>query len=175
MYKKNNPKFSTQGAVSGGSRLNRLKYQTITKSQQVVKDYNKAHYETKIIDSFSENYSLNINKYSPSLDTILYGFTGLNGSITPNLFKNLTITLCYFQKNVLLDNYQFIIEFSQKLDNILKPSEISSLSFLIKYKDLRIKLGDRARKEALRRFKPEIIAEKTFNVYRKILTTKVIK
>ena len=138
VYKKNNPKFSTQGAVSGGSRLNRLKYQTITKSQQVVKDYNKVHYETKIIDSFSENYSLNINKYSPSLDTILYGFTGLNGSITPNLFKNLTITLCYFQKNVLLDNYQFIIEFSQKLDNILKPSEISSLSFLIKYKDLRI-------------------------------------
>lgn len=140
VYKKNNPKFSTQGAVSGGSRLNRLKYQTITKSQQVVKDYNKVDYETKIIDSFSENYSLNIGKYSPTPDSIIYGLTGLNGSITPNLFKNLTITLCYFQKNVHLDNYQFIIEFSQKLDNILKPSEISSLSLLIKYKDLRINI-----------------------------------
>jgi hypothetical protein len=34
VYKKSNPRFSTQGAVSGGSRLNRLKYQTIVKSQQ---------------------------------------------------------------------------------------------------------------------------------------------
>ena len=38
VYKKSNPRFSTQGAVSGGSRLNRLKYQTIIKSQQ---KYNK--------------------------------------------------------------------------------------------------------------------------------------
>ena len=36
VYKKSNPRFSTQGAVSGGSRLNRLKYQTIVKSQQKV-------------------------------------------------------------------------------------------------------------------------------------------
>jgi hypothetical protein len=140
VYKKNNPKFSTQGAVSGGSRLNRLKYQTITKSQQIVKDYNKVHYEIKIIDSYSENYSLDIGKWIPTLESILYGFTGENGSITPNLFKNLTITLCYFQKNVNPNNYQFIIEFSQKLDNILKPSEISSLSFLIKYKDIRVNI-----------------------------------
>lgn len=41
VYKKNNPKFSTQGAVSGGSRLNRLKYQTITKSQQAVNNNKK--------------------------------------------------------------------------------------------------------------------------------------
>ena len=33
VYKPNNRKFSQQGAVSAGSRLNRLKYQTILKSQ----------------------------------------------------------------------------------------------------------------------------------------------
>lgn len=47
VYKKNNPKFSTQGAVSGGSRLNRLKYQTITKSQQVV-NHNKKIVSNKV-------------------------------------------------------------------------------------------------------------------------------
>ena len=36
VYKRNNPKFSQQGAVSGGSRINRLKYQTILKSQSRV-------------------------------------------------------------------------------------------------------------------------------------------
>ena len=33
IYKRTNPKFSKQGAVSGGSRINRLKYQTVLKSQ----------------------------------------------------------------------------------------------------------------------------------------------
>ena len=33
VYKRSNPKFSKQGAVSGGSRINRLKYQTQLKSQ----------------------------------------------------------------------------------------------------------------------------------------------
>ena len=41
VYKKSNPRFSTQGAVSGGSRLNRLKYQTIVKSQQKFNKINK--------------------------------------------------------------------------------------------------------------------------------------
>jgi len=35
VYKRSNPKFSTQGAVSGGSRINRLKYQTQLKAQSV--------------------------------------------------------------------------------------------------------------------------------------------
>lgn len=35
VYKRNNPKFSSQGAVSGGSRINRLKYQTRLKAQSV--------------------------------------------------------------------------------------------------------------------------------------------
>ena len=34
VYKKNNSQYSIQGAVSGGSRINRLKYQTLVKSQQ---------------------------------------------------------------------------------------------------------------------------------------------
>ena len=33
IYKKNNGKFNQQGAVSGGSRINRLKYQTTLKAQ----------------------------------------------------------------------------------------------------------------------------------------------
>ena len=37
VYKRNNPKFSNQGAVSGGSRINRLKYQTQLKAQSVYK------------------------------------------------------------------------------------------------------------------------------------------
>ena len=41
VYKRSNRKFSTQGAVSGGSRINRLKYQTLVKSQQrIAGDYN---------------------------------------------------------------------------------------------------------------------------------------
>ena len=35
VYKRSNPRFSTQGAVSGGSRINRLKYQTQLKAQSV--------------------------------------------------------------------------------------------------------------------------------------------
>ena len=35
VYKRSNPKFSTQGAVSGGSRINRLKYQAQLKAQSV--------------------------------------------------------------------------------------------------------------------------------------------
>lgn len=35
VYKRSNPKFSTQGAVSGGSRINRLKYQTKLIAQSV--------------------------------------------------------------------------------------------------------------------------------------------
>jgi len=38
VYKRNNPKFSNQGAVSGGSRINRLKYQTVLKSQSKVSE-----------------------------------------------------------------------------------------------------------------------------------------
>ena len=34
-YKRSNQRFNKQGAVSGGSRINRLKYQTILKSQSV--------------------------------------------------------------------------------------------------------------------------------------------
>ena len=33
IYKRSNPKFKKQGAVSGGSRINRLKYQTRMKAQ----------------------------------------------------------------------------------------------------------------------------------------------
>ena len=37
IYKFNNGKFSQQGAVSGGSRINRLKYNTVARSQQACK------------------------------------------------------------------------------------------------------------------------------------------
>jgi len=38
VYKRNNPNFSHQGAVSGGSRINRLKYQTVLKAQSKVSE-----------------------------------------------------------------------------------------------------------------------------------------
>ena len=37
VYKRSNSSFSRQGAVSGGSRINRLKYQTVLKAQSVYK------------------------------------------------------------------------------------------------------------------------------------------
>ena len=62
VYKKSNPRFSTQGAVSGGSRLNRLKYQTIIKSQQKV-------YESE------ENQNVSNNKINGEYPTNLYRST----------------------------------------------------------------------------------------------------
>lgn len=52
-----------------------------------------------------------------------------------------------------------IMELANKIDIVLRN------------KDLRNSLGEMAKKEALQRFKPEIIAQKTFEVYRKILST----
>ena len=39
VYKRSNSKFSKQGAVSGGSRINRLKYQTVLRAQSVISKY----------------------------------------------------------------------------------------------------------------------------------------
>ena len=45
----------------------------------------------------------------------------------------------------------------------------NKIALVLSNKDLRISLGKRAKTEALLRFKSEIIAEKTYEVYREII------
>ncbi len=47
IYKRSNPGYSTQGAVSSGSRLHKLKYETITKSGSNYRNSYQSVYNTK--------------------------------------------------------------------------------------------------------------------------------
>ncbi|MDA9298794.1 hypothetical protein N9P79_00330 [Crocinitomicaceae bacterium] len=76
VYKRSNPRFSKQGAVSGGSRINRLKYQTQLKAQST----------RKLIAG------QNTNRGSMSFDghvNSVNGFGGAsNGSYPVSLYRN---------------------------------------------------------------------------------------
>ena len=138
VYKKNNPKFSTEGGVSGGSRINRLKYQTVVKSQQIVSVENP-EYENKIIDTFNENYDLLVGKNQTSLTTTLYGFNPEYGKMIPETFKNYQIISLFLIKvtSPPSDTIMFYIEFSDELKYILTYNERLTLQYIIsneKYK-----------------------------------------
>ena len=76
VYKRSNPRFSKQGAVSGGSRINRLKYQTQLKAQST----------RKLVAG------QNTNRGSMSFDghvNSVNGFGGAsNGSYPVSLYRN---------------------------------------------------------------------------------------
>ena len=77
VYKRSNPRFSRQGAVSGGSRINRLKYQTKLKAQSrrmPVTGYdgkNKTSAENKRFGPMSfDNHINNVNGYGGAVNGV---------------------------------------------------------------------------------------------------------
>lgn len=61
IYKRNNPNFATQGAVSSGDRLLRLKYHTVTNTACLIGE----SYGTHFTAANNYIYSLNSNKQNP--------------------------------------------------------------------------------------------------------------
>jgi len=85
VYKRSNPRFSTQGAVSGGSRINRLKYQTKIKAQST-------RYQVNGNDSTNKTSAVNTNLGPQSFDdhiNSVNGFGGAsNGTYPVSLYRN---------------------------------------------------------------------------------------
>ena len=88
VYKRSNSKFSKQGAVSGGSRINRLKYQTVLKAQSV--------YSKNTIVSETENAYKTLN-----ISNVLGATNGVYPvsfyRSTQPIFKSARSSLCLFQ------------------------------------------------------------------------------
>ena len=88
VYKRSNSKFSKQGAVSGGSRINRLKYQTVLKAQSV--------YSKNTIVSETENAYKTFN-----ISNVLGATNGVYPvsfyRSTQPIFKSIRSRLCLFQ------------------------------------------------------------------------------
>jgi hypothetical protein len=78
VYKRSNAPFRRQGAVSGGSRINRLKYQTVLKSQSTYKVPNPSNTSdnNKKNAYGSINSSGNINAVNGAMPVMLYRSTG---------------------------------------------------------------------------------------------------
>ena len=74
VYKRSNGPFSHQGAVSGGSRINRLKYQTILKSQSTYKVPNPVNPPANNKENAygSINSSSNVNAINGEMPVTLY-------------------------------------------------------------------------------------------------------
>ena len=85
VYKRSNPRFSTQGAVSGGSRINRLKYQTKIKAQST-------RYPVNGDDGTNKTSAVNTNLGPQSFDdhiNSVNGFGGAsNGTYPVSLYRN---------------------------------------------------------------------------------------
>ena len=133
VYKRNNPRFSTQGAVSGGSRINRLRYQTLVKSQQKIKTQNFNRYEFKFKVGFWE----------PTTQLKLYGYgngTGTPGSLIPDTVegnKIITLNLTY---NSFLETYGLQIYFSKKIELQLNKEQLSTFKFIFYFNNIIIKI-----------------------------------
>ena len=70
-------KFRHQGAVSGGSRINRLKYQTILKSQSSYQNKrSSSHFNTKENAYGSINTNGGVNATNGTYPAMLYRSTG---------------------------------------------------------------------------------------------------
>jgi hypothetical protein len=87
VYKRNNPRFSTQGAVSSGSRLNRLKYQTQLKAQStgyVVSGKNNQN-KTSMTNNSTSSTSFGIDPFINSVN----GFgNAVNGAYPVSLYRS---------------------------------------------------------------------------------------
>lgn len=85
VYKRSNPRFSTQGAVSGGSRINRLKYQTQLKAQSTRKLVTGQNGTNKTSAKNTNRGSMSFDNHVNSVN----GFGGAsNGSYPVSLYSN---------------------------------------------------------------------------------------
>jgi len=85
VYKRSNPRFSNQGAVSGGSRINRLKYQTQLKAQSTRKLVTGQNGTNK---TSAKNTNLGPQSFDDHVNTV-HGFGGAsNGSYPVSLYRN---------------------------------------------------------------------------------------
>ena len=85
VYKRSNPRFSTQGAVSGGSRINRLKYQTQLKAQSTRKLVTGQNGTNKTSAKNTNIGSMSFDNHVNSVN----GFGGAsNGSYPGSLYRN---------------------------------------------------------------------------------------
>ena len=85
VYKRSNQGFSTQGAVSGGSRINRLKYQTVLKSQSV---YTRLNARPNVTFSTSTNKNITYKGTPYAKVNTTNGINSTNGTYPVSLYKN---------------------------------------------------------------------------------------
>tara|TARA_Y100000389_G_scaffold183888_1_gene201803 strand:- start:401 stop:2335 length:1935 start_codon:yes stop_codon:yes gene_type:complete len=85
VYKRSNPRFSSQGGVSGGSRINRLKYQTQLKAQSTIKLVTGQNGTNKTSAKNTNRGSMSFDNHVNSVN----GFGGAsNGSYPVSLYSN---------------------------------------------------------------------------------------
>ena len=85
IYKRSNPRFSSQGGVSGGSRINRLKYQTQLKAQSTRKLVTGQNGTNKTSAKNTNRGSMSFDNHVNSVN----GFGGAsNGSYPGSLYRN---------------------------------------------------------------------------------------
>ena len=94
IYKRSNAPFSRQGAVSGGSRINRLKYQTVLKSQSTYKvpNPNNPPRNNKQSAYRTVNSSGNVNATNGMMPVMLYRDTRppYKSNLSDMCFQNCT-------------------------------------------------------------------------------------
>jgi hypothetical protein len=134
VYKKSNPRFSTQGAVSGGSRLNRLKYQTILKSQQKYNTLGNALFQFK----------LKVGYWEQTIDLKLYGYgdgngiTTIPGSLEPDNFKGNEIPTLNITENSFEKTYGLQIYFNKKIEEQISENMLNNFKIILNYNDVNI-------------------------------------
>lgn len=136
VYKKSNPQFSTQGAVSGGSRLNRLKYQTMVKSQQ----------KFNTLSNIVFKFKLKVGYWQPTSQLKLYGYgdgngiTTIPGSLIPDNFKGNQIPTLNITENSTTNTYGLQIYFNKKIENQLTQNMLNNFKIILNYNDIYIQL-----------------------------------
>jgi hypothetical protein len=88
VYKRSNGKFSKQGAVSGGSRINRLKYQTVLRAQSVISKYDIVSETENAYKTFNSSNALGATNG-------VYPVSFYRS--TQPIFKSIRSGLCLFQ------------------------------------------------------------------------------
>ena len=136
VYKKSNPRFSTQGAVSAGSRLNRLKYQTMVKSQQ----------KFNTLSNIVFKFKLKVGYWQPTSQLKLYGYgdgngiTTIPGSLIPDNFKGNQIPTLNITENSTTNTYGLQIYFNKKIENQLTQNMLNNFKIILNYNDIYIQL-----------------------------------
>ena len=134
VYKKSNPRFSTQGAVSAGSRLNRLKYQTMVKSQQ----------KFNILANTFYKFRFKVGYWQPTSQLKLYGYgngTGIPGSLNPDNLKGNVIATLNITENSFLNTYGLQVYFTKKIEDQFNENILKHFKFILNFNDINIQIN----------------------------------